>query len=123
MAGKKEQSTGVDGYSLNGHEGWAQVRTLEDANAIASEEKFNVQFIRYDVRPNAKGVEVTIVLQLGNLETARKAEWSALLAVKKRHASLYGESKMAIQNSEGWEVHVRWMIWSNKINPETNLPF
>jgi len=113
VAGKNDKSQGVSGYQLNGQEGWASVRGFEDNNAIASEQTFNTHILHYDIVPNNKGWEVTAVVQTGEYETARKAEWAGFMAVKKRHASVYAESKMAMKVEGGYHVFVRWMIWDN----------
>jgi hypothetical protein len=70
-----------------------------------------VTFDHYEFNESPKGYEVTVTVRVGQRETARKAEWAGFMAVKKRHPSIYGESKMAFQQGSEWLVMVRWMVW------------
>lgn len=118
MAKREEQKNQVSGYTLNSTEGWLKVRAMEDDNAVSGESRFNNQVVQYDIMPNSKGAEVTVVVFVPGTMTARKAEWQGFLTVKRRHASIWGESKMAMPVEGGHNVYVRWMIWNNSASPE-----
>lgn len=115
MAKARVEQAGVSAYQLDGRQGWSDIRAMEDGNAIASEEKFGCEVVRYEVQPNPKGWEITCIVEMADPGTARKAEWNGFMTVKRRHASIYGESKMAMKTSTGYTVYVRWMIWNNQL--------
>lgn len=111
MAKEQKQNAGVTGYQLNGNDGWAQIRAWEDERAISSEQRFNTTIISYEIQESPKGREITVTVNVGQRETARKAEFAGWLAVKARHPSVYSENKMAFQVNGEWHVMVRWMLW------------
>lgn len=119
MAKANSADNQVSGYVLGSQEGWTRIRAMEDDNAYASEAKFGIDFIQYEVEPFPKGVNVTITVFVRGALTANKAQWSATMACRKRHPSLWKENAVAQRVEGGFNVIIQWTLWNNAVHPET----